>query len=166
MNRGTAKQTNKPHRSAIQGRRSYSGARRIHTMELMETKGSVFFHVIGFMPGRGRLLEDSRSAPARAARRSNPHGNQECEEVVASVEMRRSSVLRQKRRPGAALNSAARGGGAVVEKRRSGILRTEAAPGRGAQQRGAGRGCSRREEALWHSANEGRRKECNSRKLG
>ena len=45
-------------------------------------------------------------------------------EVVASVEKRRSGVLRQERRPGAALNSAARGGGAVVEKGRSGILQT------------------------------------------
>ena len=51
--------------------------------------------------------------------------------MVASVEKRRSGVLRQKRRPGAALNSAARGEGAVVEKRRSGILQTEAATGRG-----------------------------------
>ena len=33
------KQTNNPHRSAIQGRRSCSGARRIHTIQTMESKG-------------------------------------------------------------------------------------------------------------------------------
>ena len=66
------KKTNKPHRSAGVDLGYCRGAIPLDSRHgKAETLRSVtvFFHVTGFMPGRGRLLEDSRSTPARAARR-------------------------------------------------------------------------------------------------
>ena len=83
------KQTNEPHRSAgvdLGHRRGAMPPDSRHGKA--EPQRSVFFHVTGFMPGRRRVLEDSRSAPARAARSSNPHGPQAKLKVMVRFEKR------------------------------------------------------------------------------